>query len=295
MPVDDTPLADVQVDAELVRDLLDAQHPDLAGLALAPVDSGWDNVMFRLGDDLAVRLPRRKLAAALVEHEQRWLPDLAANLPMAVPVPVRAGVPGAGYPWRWSVTEWVPGAVAAETPPDDPDAAASVLGAFLAAMHVPAPAEAPANPFRGVPLEQRDDSVRERVEMLGDTIDGPAVIALWERLVGTEPWGGPPVWVHGDLHPFNLLTSDGSLSGVIDFGDLTSGDPATDLAAGWMLLPPRSRPTLRRHAGDVDDDTWARARGWALALSLAMLAHSADRPAVTALGRRTLDAVLADG
>lgn len=294
MPADNTPQAEVHVDTALVRALLEGQHPDIAHLTIEPVDSGWDNVMFRLGDDLAVRLPRRGLAAELVENEQRWLPDLAQRLPLAVPVPVRTGGPGAGYPWRWSVTEWVPGAVAATAPPVDPTAAATALGGFLVAMHTPAPADAPRSPFRAVPLEQRDDSVRERVAILGDAIDSRTVLACWDDLVDTTPWNDPPVWVHGDLHPFNLVTDDGRLSGVIDFGDLTAGDPATDLAAAWMLLPPAARDTLRDHAGSVDDDTWARARGWALALSLAMLTHSADRPAMTALGRRTLDAVLAD-
>lgn len=288
------PEAEVEVTEELVRALLADQHPDLAPLPLRPVGSGWDNAILRLGDDLVVRLPRRHAGVALVEHEQRWLPGLAATLPLPVPAPVRTGAPGPGYPWPWSICRWMPGRSALEAPPTDP-ATATVLGTFLAALHHPAPADAPANPFRGVPLAVCDPVVRERLGHLGDEVDAPALLALWDRLVGTPPWPGPPVWVHGDLHPGNLVVRAGALAGVIDFGDITSGDPATDLAVAWTLLGPADRPALRAAAGrEGDAATWARARAWALHLGCAYLLHSGDRPAYGALGRRALAAVLAD-
>ncbi len=298
MATSPTPAAEVEIDAGLVRSLLGEQHPDLAELALVEVAAGWDNVMFRLGDELSVRLPRRALAAPLVEHEQRWLPLLAPTLPLPTPVPVRIGGPGCGYPWSWSVCRWLPGAPAALAPPDDPAQAAETMGRFLSALHRPAPSTAPTNPYRGVPLAERSEAVVERSAQLEGIIDRPAVMALWAELVAVRPWSGPALWLHGDVHPMNLLVDRGVVSGVIDFGDLCSGDPATDLAVAWMMFPPESRPSFRAAAANdvsaVDDDTWARARASALAIALAILANSADNPAMDTLGRRTLAATLSD-
>ncbi len=290
----DTPAAEVDVDEPLVRGLLAEQHPDLAALPLALLASGWDNAIFRLGDDLVVRLPRRQRWAGLVGHGHRWLPALGARLPLPIPVAAREGRPAASYPWSWSVCPWFPGAAAATTPLDDPLAAARTLGAFVAAMHQPAPPDAPGNPFRGVPLAERDDVMRERITQLGDLLDVAAVTARWDEALAVPPWSGPALWQHGDLHPANLLVHQGRLSAVIDFGDLTAGDPATDLAVAWMMFPADLRPVFRGAAGDVDDDTWARARGWALSLGVAYLAHSADNPTFAELAHRTLDAVLND-
>jgi aminoglycoside phosphotransferase (APT) family kinase protein len=288
-----TPAAEVVVDETLVRSLLAEQHPDLAHLPLKPLASGWDNAIFRLGDDLVVRLPRRQLAAALVEHEHRWLPGLAGRLPLPIPVAVREGRPAAAYPWSWSICRWFPGTVAVKAPLEDRALAARTLGAFVVAMHQPAPPDAPENPFRGVPLAERDGVMRERVDELAGILDAPAVTACWDEALTVPPWSGPALWLHGDLHPANLLVHEGRLSAVIDFGDLTSGDPATDLAVAWMLFPPELRPVFRSAAGDVDDDTWARARGWALSLGVAYLAHSADNPMFRELADQTLAAALA--
>ncbi|HYI60708.1 MAG TPA: aminoglycoside phosphotransferase family protein [Acidimicrobiales bacterium] len=290
------PAAEVDIDVAVVRDLLAEQRPDLVDRPLVELASGWDNVMVRVGDDLVARLPRREAAVALVHHEQRWLPALAPRLPLPVPVPVHAGRPGPGYPWPWSLVPWQPGASAIAAPPQDPARAAEDLGRFLAALHRPAPADAPPNPYRGVPLVERAEAVAQRLAQLAAVIDAPALARRWEELVATPGWAGPPVWLHGDLHPGNLLVHRGRLSGVVDFGDVTSGDPATDLAVAWSLLPAGARPVLRAEAGYAGDDaTWDRARGWALALGLAYLAHSADAPAYGTLGRRALTAVLADG
>ena len=294
-----TPVAEVELDEELVRALLADQHPDLAELPLRAVASGWDNALFRLGDDLVVRLPRRALAAPAVAHELRWLPELAAGLPLPVPAPVRAGAPGRGYPWAWTVVPWFPGRAALEEPPADLAAAATVLGSFVAALHRPAPADAPANPWRGVPLEARRASVQRDAELAAPLLDVPPVLERWEDLAATPPWTGPPIWLHGDLHPRNLLVHRGALSAVLDFGDLTAGDPATDLGVAWMLLPPEHRPAFRAACGGgplgpVDDATWRRGRGWALTIGLALVASSADDPAFARLGRATVAAALAD-
>lgn len=289
------PAAEHPVDMSLVRRLLVEQHPDLAALPLTPVASGWDNVVFRLGDDLAVRLPRRASAAELAVTEQRWLPLLAGHLPLPVPTPVRIGAPGAGYPWPWSVVPWLPGRIAARTAVTDPAAAAATLGAFVAALGAPAPADAPANPVRGVPLRDREPALLARVEQLGDRIDRERVLACWREAVAATPWSGPGVWLHGDLHPANLLVDGGRLSAVIDFGDLTAGDPATDLSAAWMLFDPPERTVFREAAGRTDDDTWVRARGNALAHAVACLASSADDAVIGAVGARTLARALDGG
>ena len=167
------PEAEVDVDETLVRRLLEAQHPDLADRALVPLPSGWDNFIFRLGDELTVRLPRRQMSADLVDHEQRWLPLLAPRLPIPIPVPVRVGKPGLGYPWSWSVVPWLAGEIAARVPPADPFVTAEQLGAFLHALHEPAPEDAPVNPYRGGPLTDRAPAVLDRIRLLGDRIDWP--------------------------------------------------------------------------------------------------------------------------
>jgi aminoglycoside phosphotransferase (APT) family kinase protein len=290
----DMPAAEVDVSVDLVRRLLGAQHPDLAQRPIEVLANGWDNLTCRLGEDLAVRLPRRAVAARLVAHEQRWLPGLAGRLPLPVPAPVRTGRPGPGYPWAWSVVPFLPGEIAAETPPADPDETADQLAGFLAALHRPAPDGHPVNPVRGVALAVRTAAVEDRLDQLGGLLDQPAVLDVWQRALAAPPYAGPPLWLHGDLHPANILVRRGRLSAVIDFGDITAGDPATDLAAVWMLLPRAAHDRFRAGYASADDATWARSRGWALVLALAFLAHSADNPLMARIGRRTIAALLAD-
>ena len=291
------PPAEVTIDPSLVRALLQEQHTDLAQLALIDIGEGWDNKLFRLGDALAVRLPRRAASAALIEHEQRWLPRLSPRLPLPVPVPLRVGRPGSGFPWSWSVVPWFAGESALVAPPEDPALIAATLAQFLRALHQPAPDDAPHNPWRGVPLATRTEKVREHVRQLNGVVDSVAVLNLWEHVLVAPSWSGPPMWIHGDLHPGNLLISGGRLSAVIDFGDLAAGDPATDLSVIWML-PPSARSIFlasgRGQLNATDDDTWIRARGWALALGLAYLASSQNDEAMGPLGRAVIDAALHD-
>ena len=288
------PAAEVNVSPELVRRLLEAQQPDLAHLPVRLMAYGWDNFMYRLGDELAVRLPRRTAAAGLIVHEQRWLPVVAPRLPLPVPAPVRAGRPAPGYPWPWSIVPLLPGQLAAREPPADPARAAASLGRFLGALHVPAPPDAPANPLRGVPLAERAAAVTENLSVLGGLVGRGAAMRAWRAALATPAWGRAPVWLHGDLHPANILVHRGSISGVIDFGDITAGDPATDLAIAWMLFDRTDRDDFRAACGTSDGDTWDRARGWALHLGLAYLAHSADNPLMAAIGKRVISAVLRD-
>jgi aminoglycoside phosphotransferase (APT) family kinase protein len=292
------PPAEVSIDRSLVMALLQEQHTDLAHLPLTEIGEGWDNKLFRLGDDFVVRVPRRAASAALVEQEQRWLPRLSPMLPLPVPVPIRVGRPGCGFQWSWSVVPWFPGQSALLTPPEDLATAAATLGRFFHSLHQPAPSDAPTNPWRGVPLAVRAGTVQKHLQQLDGLVDRVAVLDLWGRVLATPAWSGPPLWIHGDLHPGNLLVSEGRLSAVIDFGDLTAGDPATDLSAFWMLLPPSARRTFltsaREEFARLDAHTLMRARGWALALGLAYLADSRAERASSALGRATIDSALSD-
>lgn len=282
-----TPAAEVNIDDDLVDRLIRAQHPDLAG-PLTLVANGWDNVIYRLGADLCVRLPRRRLAVDLIVNEQRWLPILAEYVKVALPVPVRAGVPGEGYPWPWTITPWFDGHTAATVPVRDRSGIAVPLADFMMDLHRPAPPDAPHNPFRGVPLATRDEVVRQRLQSIPRSAE---LLPLWEKLVTLPPWQGPPLWLHGDPHPGNLLLNGEGLAAVLDFGDLTSGDPATDLAAAWLVFDQNAREVFRSRV-DADEMTWERARGWALVLGTALAAHSADEPSMAAVGHHALAQVL---
>jgi aminoglycoside phosphotransferase (APT) family kinase protein len=287
----------VEITGDLVRRLLAEQHPDLAGLPLTEAAAGWDCAVYRLGPDLAVRLPRREQTAAMVLHEQTWLPLIGPSLPLPTPVPLRVGGPGEGFPWTWSVVPFLPGEVAFPVERVDRLTAAEQLGDFLARLHRPAPADAPHNPYRGIPLARRAASVVENMEVLGGEIDRAAAESVWETACAARPWSGPRLWLHGDLHPANLLALDGRISGVLDFVDITAGDPATDLAVGWMLLDPPGRAGFREvyeaaASYDVTEGDWTRARGWAVSHALACLAHSVDDPLIAAIGRRTMSQTL---
>jgi aminoglycoside phosphotransferase (APT) family kinase protein len=303
------PAAEVEVSADLVRRLLADQHPDLARLPVEFLANGWDNELYRVGNGLVARLPRRALGAEIIKNEQRWLPGLAPRLPLPIPYPERTGVPAHGYPYSWSVVPYLPGVPAAEASSFDPAAAAAVVGGFLRALHVPAPADAPANPFRGVPLAERAGNFAANLALLTgqadqadqDQVNRGAVLRVWDAGLAAPSYDGPPVWLHGDLHPANVLVNDGQVSGVIDFGDITAGDPASDLSVAWMLLPLGCHASFwsaYQAAGGswvrVGDALRARARGWALNFAIMFLAHSEDNPVLLQVGRRTLSTVLED-
>lgn len=288
------PPAEVDVTAALVMRLLADQHPDFAELPLLEVANGWDNVIFRLGDELAVRLPRRQAAAELIRNEQRWLPEVSRGLATVMPLPVRTGTPSSYFPWYWTITRWLKGTVAADIEAAHRSKAAADLARFVNAFHRPAPADAPRNTVRGVPLSTRNAVVEERIA----AADQPEeLLHLWRVLRDQPEWTGPPLWLHGDLHAANLvLNPQCRLAGVLDFGDLTAGDPATDLAVAWLVFDRIGRRTFIEtvtRERSVDSATWQRARGWALCIAAAMAATD-DNPAFHTMGIRILEDVLAD-
>lgn len=286
------PAAEAEISAALVNRLLAQQNPALAGLPIALLAHGWDNVTFRLGSELVVRLPRRELAAGLIANEVRWLPSLAPRLPLPIPTPVFHGHPAEGYPWEWLIAPLLPGQAASSAPEIDFATCARQLGEFFAALHQPAPEQAPVNPFRGGSLAGRDRATRARIEMLAGEADTHALYEMWERALSTPRQEGPALWLHGDAHAGNLLILEGAISGVIDFGDVTAGDPATDLAIAWIFLPAENRDVFWSSYGMTDGDLVMRSRGWAVSLGTTFVSHSADNPEMRAMGERTLAAVL---
>ncbi len=290
---------EVDTDVSLVRRLLAAQFPQWAKLPIVAVRSaGTDNAIYRLGDEMAVRLPRRSEAAGQVDKEQRWLPQLAPLLPLAVPVPLGKGTPAAGYPWRWSVCRWLEGENATIERLTDPGQAAVELAEFVAALQRIDPTGGPPpgqhNFFRGVPLSMRDGDTRAAIASLDGMLDTDAVTAAWEVALQAPAWDGPPVWIHGDLSSGNLLAARGRLSAVIDFGGLSGGDPACDLMIAWDLFSGESRDVFRT-ALAVDDATWARGRGWALSQALIFIPYYRDtNPMGVGAARRMINEVLAD-
>jgi aminoglycoside phosphotransferase (APT) family kinase protein len=261
---------EVRFEQDLVRALLREQHPDLADLELRDVAGGWGNQQWRLGPELGVRMPRTEGAPALLRTEQKWLPVLARRLPLPTPVPVRIGEPSALFEHTWTITRWVEGEPADHAPITRADAA-EILAGFLKALHQQAPAEAPANPTRGIPLAAASDGFTGSMHVLADHASADAARATWEKAVAAPVWQGAPTWLHGDLHPANVIVRDGTLAGVIDFGELCAGDPATDLSAAWILLPAGTASRFFDAYADADEATVARARGWAVLRALHLL------------------------
>jgi aminoglycoside phosphotransferase (APT) family kinase protein len=295
MGVQNMPAAEIDITAGLVRSLLSEQHPDLAGLAIVEVAHGWDNVMYRIGDDLAVRLPRRAKAARLAGHEQRVLPVLAPMLPLDVPVPLRIGGPTEAYPWAWTVLRWLPGERLADSVVEDALLEARRLGEFMAALHVPAPDDAPPNPYRGHFIGNNTPIVAKRLEALVDdsAVDAVAVLDRWHELVDdVEPFALPAAWIHGDLHAMNVLVHDGAFSAVIDFGDVCAGDPATDLSCAWAFFDKSARDEFRQATGSgglgIDEAVWQRAEAWALHFAVIYLGQSADNPTLRRMGEQLI-------
>jgi aminoglycoside phosphotransferase (APT) family kinase protein len=295
---------EVDIDPGLVRRLLAAQFPQWADLSLRPVVSaGTDNALYRLGEDMVVRLPRIPSTSRHLTDEDRWLAQLAPHLPLQVPASRGIGNPTEGYPGIWSVQRWISGRDAVAAVISDPAQAAIDLGRFVSALQGIHPTDGPAPRQRGKPLASRDVATRAAIEVLRDlngdaasisNLDLDAALTAWTSAVQVPDWGRPPVWFHGDLLPGNLVVSEGRLSAVIDFGCMGVGDPACDAMVAWTFLAASERETFRL-AADVDDATWARGRGWALSVGLIALPYYRfSNPTFAHVARRAVDEAIAD-
>jgi aminoglycoside phosphotransferase (APT) family kinase protein len=271
----------------LVDELIRTQFPRWHGLPITHVEhGGTSHAIYRLGDDLAVRLPNREWSTGQAERESTVLSLLARHLPVATPEPVGLGEPGSGYPHRWTVVRWLPGhtATVSEVRSDTPIRLAELIHA-LKGIEV---GDAQWVPHRGnAYIGEHDDLIRERITQVGGD---PRLFALWQEALDAPPWSGPPRWLHADLHSGNLLFTGGELTGVIDWGCAGVGDPAGDLMAAWLFLDERGRRAFRRELGEFDDAAWVRARGWALHLAVLGLPYYRDtNPVFADICRHTLD------
>ncbi|MEU4144326.1 aminoglycoside phosphotransferase family protein [Streptomyces parvulus] len=285
-----------RIDEALVRRLVGTQFPQWAGLPLRRFEpAGSDHAIYRLGEELSVRLPRHAGAVGQAAKELRWLPRFAPHVPLAVPVPVAVGRPAFGCPWPWAVSRWLAGEVATAASLGDSSPAAAELAQFLTALQGFAPEDIPGDARDELtcpPLSDRDDETRVAIAELGGMFGGAAMTELWDAALDAPGWDRSPVWFHGDFHTGNLLTVDGRLSAVIDFGGLGVGDPARDLMIAFTLMSPRVRAVFRDALG-VDDATWLRGRGWALATGLnAYTCYAAVDPRVAAQTTRQITQAL---
>lgn len=295
------------ITVDVASALVASQFPEWAHLPISPVAlPGWDNITFRLGEELCIRLPRDDSYAPQVAKEHQWLPILAPELPVPIPEPVALGAKNELFPRIWSVYRWLEGEPAATATVDDQTALARDLGRFLNALRqIDAAAGPPAGSHsfhRGGRLATYDDQSRSVIGVLANGSSASSLVEVWDASLATE-WSAPAVWVHGDMTASNLLVTDGSLSGVIDFGCCAVGDPACDLVMTWTYFSGEAREAFR-HEIDLDPDTWARARGWALWKALITLAEDGLRssdaePAARRFGwrfgaREVLDLVVKD-
>jgi aminoglycoside phosphotransferase (APT) family kinase protein len=282
---------EVEIDAGLVRRLLAGQFPRWADGPIERVpSSGTDNALFRLGDDLVARLPRVPSAVPGLEKELRWLPELAPLLPVRIPAPVAAGAPDGDFPFPWAVYDWLDG--------DNPILGAGGEGlahdavAFVRALRRIDVAGGPDGGRRS--LARRDEAVREGLAALRGTLDVDAAAAAWDHALAAPAWTGPPVWTHGDLLQGNLLVRGRRLTAVIDWGVAGVADPACDMLIAWSLLSRDGRRVFRDELG-VDDATWSRGSGWALAVGLLGIPYYREtNPGFAAMGRYVVDEVLAE-
>jgi aminoglycoside phosphotransferase (APT) family kinase protein len=259
---------ELEIGEELVRALVADQFSEWVELPLRRIEpSGTVNAIFRLGDELSLRLPRRDGPTEPGSRELDWLPKVAPHVPVEVPLPVAQGRPGRGYPWFWEIHTWVEG----ETSPVeeiDTIQAARDLAKLVRSLQRIDPTGAPP-PGRGVALSQRDSAFRYWLDRFeGD----PGVVSAWERALAAPPWEGPPTWHHGDLDCRNWLVRDGRITGVIDWGSMGVGDPACDVMVAWKLHSHAARDAFRE-ALPTDDATWERARGWAVSQAVAALSY----------------------
>ena len=285
------------IDTMLVRKLIDSQFPQWKHLEIRPVThGGWDNRTFHLGEQMLVRLPSGQEYAPKVEKEHKWLPILAPLFPLQIPIPLEIGKPEYGYPWNWSIYRWIEGEAAAHAHIANTVDFAKSLAQFLVALQKIDPSGEPVpgtTTDRGGPLEIYDDETRKALAILKDKIDIKAATQVWEAALATT-WNKPPVWVHGDISLGNLLVQNGKLSAVIDFGGLAIGDPACDLAIAWTFFKGESREVFRTIL-NLDEDTWARGRGWTLWKALIVAAGLCETNNIEGENCwRIIDEVIAD-
>lgn len=274
------------INTELARLLVASQFPNWKDLPIEPMENeGWDNRCFRLGEEFVLRFPSAECYAAQVEKEQTWLPKLAPSLILSIPTPLAMGKPTENYPWNWSVYRFLEGTPASIASIPDLCAFATQLAEFLLSLQQIAtengPPPGPHCFYRGGSLHVYDAETRKALKLLKGQIDTEKALAIWEAALKTQ-WEKPPVWVHGDMNESNLLVQNGRLSAVIDFGMLSIGDPACDLAIAWTFLDEITREVFLNKMS-YDCDTLARGKAWTLWKALIVAAGFTSSNVINAL------------
>lgn len=282
------------VDEDLVISLLKQQYPDLLKFSISKIKHyGTDNAIFRIGKEYVIRLPRFNCAAKQIEKEQIWLPKFEGLLPFKIPVPIKVGNPSEEFPYYWYVYDWIQGVDAYSKPPSDFNQVAKDLALFIKALWEVATDNAPLS-RRGLPLNTQDKLVCEAISSLKDTIDTNTISNIWQECLSVSNWNKPPVWLHADLLPSNLLLKNGKIHAVIDFGLTGIGDPACDLIPAWCLLDSNSRIIFKEYLG-VDEDTWRRGKGWALSIALIIIPYYLNtNPVLVSVARRIIKEITHD-
>jgi aminoglycoside phosphotransferase (APT) family kinase protein len=284
---------EIEIDDGVVRRLVAEQFPQWSDRPIRRLpDSGTDSAIYRLGEDLGIRMPRVHWAADQVDREWRWLGPLEPSLPAAVPGPVGRGRPGHGYPHPWLVYPWIHGETLDRAGTADPSRLAADVAAFLHALEALPPApDAPAPRRRGGPLAAVDAETRVAIRGLRGLIDVERALRVWQAGIDAGPWTGRPLWVHGDLLPGNIVVRAGRLAGVIDWSGLSVGDPACEAMLAWAL-PATARPRFRRALG-FDEATWARGRAWVVEQTAFYIPYyETSLPGAVAHAKARLESVL---
>jgi len=292
MPIERMHADELMIDETLAQRLIASQFPQWSGLEIRRVAStGTDNAMFRLGDNMVVRMPRIHWAVDGIANEQAWLPHFAGRLSVPIPALLGKGVPGEGYPWHWSVMNWLDGHNPVVGAIADPAGLVQSLADFILSLRRMPPAEG-ASMRRQLPAF--DEQVRRDIKALEGEIDTAAVTSIWEAALKVPYWTEPSVWLHGDLASGNLLLVDNRLAAVIDFSGIGIGDSCDDLQMAWNLLQADMRPVLRDAVG-ADEATWIRARARSLAQALVQLPYYRDtNPSLAESARHVIGEILAE-
>jgi aminoglycoside phosphotransferase (APT) family kinase protein len=282
-----------KISIALTAELVQQQFPRWSKLPIRPVElSGHDNRSFRLGDTMLIRLPSAKGYVEQVQKEQLWLPKLAPYLSFQIPKPIAMGKPNQNYPWNWSIYQWIDGYSANTKDIDDShlEHIAIALAQFLKELHQidskDGPPAGPHNYYRGAHPSVYDAAAKADIATLKTIIDADNALAVWNKAIASK-WHLPPLWIHGDFASGNILLNNNTITAIIDFGCMGVGDPACDLVIAWTFLNKKSRKIFKEHL-DLDANTWARARGWALWKAGFELAGYADKTSVEALQKQQI-------
>ena len=284
---------EIDIDAALVRRLLAGQFPHLAEYPLHQVRStGTVNAIYRLDDELCVRLPRLEVYAESIDREWRWLPKLAAHISLEIPQPVARGKPAGGYPCPWAIYRWIEGTPYQDGQVSDERQLAGDLAHFILELRRIDLRRAPR--AGRPPLAELDAETRTAIEASRGAIDSQAASTAWARALEAPTWDGKPAWIHGDLLKSNLLVREGRLRAVLDFGEAGIGDPAADVVPAWSVFSRAGREAFRRALG-VDESTWSRARGYALHQALLIIPYyPKTNPEFVRMARRTVEEILSE-